>query len=142
MTDLDAGAPVLEFGERMYVLAWDFELPTSGQIPTIRFQINGPGGMNLQYDRVAQEDPTDPTLGFAVISIPINYTGPNFISPGDLLELRATAIEQGRFITPPNARRDLSVANPLAITSVEQFAGSPPPAQSVGWSADPSYQFG
>ena len=142
MADIYAGAPVLEFGERLYVLAYDFELPVSGQIPTIRFQINGPGGMNLQYDRVAQPDPTDPTLGFAVISIPINYTGPNFISPGDLLVLRATAIEQGRFIAPPGARRDLSVANPIAVTSVEAFAGSPPPAQSVGWSADPSYQFG
>lgn len=142
MADIYAGAPVVEFGERLYVLAWDFDLPLSGQMPTIRFQINGPGGMNLQYDRVAQPDPTDPAKGFAVISIPINYTGPNFISPGDLLELRATAIEQGQFISPPAARRDLSVANPIAVTSVEQFAGpTPPPPQSVGWSSDPSYQF-
>jgi len=143
MADIYSGAPVLEFGERMYVLAWDFELPTSGQIPTIRFQLSGPGGMNLQYDRVAQPDPDDPNNGFAVISIPINFSGPNFISPGDLLELRATAIENGRYITSPTARRDLTVANPLAVTSVTQFRGPLPPAnQSVGWSPDPSYLFG
>lgn len=143
MADIYAGAPVLEFGERMYVLAWDFDLPPSGQIPTIRFQVSGPGGMNLQYDRVAQPDPDDPNMGFAVISIPINFSGPNFISPGDLLELRATAIENGRFISPNAARRDLTVANPLAVTSVQQYGGPIPPAnRSVGWSADPSYQFG
>jgi hypothetical protein len=36
MADIYGGAPVLEFGERMYVLAWDFDLPVSGQLPTIR----------------------------------------------------------------------------------------------------------
>ena len=142
MADIYAGAPVLEFGERLYVLAWDFDMPTSGQIPTIRFQINGPGGMSLQYDRIAQPDPTDPNKGFAVISIPVNYSGPNFISPGDLLQLRATAMENGRFITPPLARRDLTVANPLAVTSVTQIGRqAPAPSQSIGWSPDPSYTF-
>ncbi|MDQ2986671.1 MAG: hypothetical protein M3R13_08100 [Armatimonadota bacterium] len=142
MAEIYAGAPVLEFGERMYVLAWDFDLPPAGQIPTIRFQLTGPGGMNLQYDRIAQPDPDDDTKGFAVMSIPVNFSGPNFISPGDLLELRAIAIENGRFITPLAAKRDLTVANPLAVTSVSQFAGNtPPPGRSIGWSSDPSYQF-
>jgi outer membrane protein assembly factor BamB len=139
MADLYNGQPVLEFGERLYLVAYDFEL--NNPIPMIRFRLSGPGGMSLQYDRPAQPDPTDPDKGFATIAIPINYTGPNFITPGDDLQVDVQAIEQGRIIDPPVAPRTLTVANPLALTSLATYNGTPAPAKSVGWSPNPSFMF-
>lgn len=136
-----ATTPVLEFGERLYVVAYDFVWDPNN-IPTIRFRLNGPGGLSLQYDRVAQPDPSNPNLGMATMAIPIMYTGQNYVTPGDLLTLDVLVVRSGRIINPPAAARNITVANPLAFTTVSQYAGAPPANKSVGWSSDPNFTFG
>jgi hypothetical protein len=140
MTDAYGGVPVLEFGERLYVVAYDFILQDPNNPPTIRFRLTGPGGLNLQYDRPAQPDPTDPAKGFATMAIPINYTGPNFITPGDILQVDVLVVNNGRIINPPVVPRNLAVANPLAI-STEKTPVVPPGGRGIGWSSDPNYVF-
>lgn len=140
MPDLYPQKPTFEWGERLYIVAYDFPFDAAEPV-TIRFRMTGPGGLNLQYDRVAVADPFSPGLGMASMSIPVMGNGPNFITPGDLLLIDVLVVEDGTIIDPPAPPRDAGVANPLALTSAPGFVGTPPAGKSIGWSPDPDYVF-
>ncbi|MCW5946779.1 MAG: PQQ-binding-like beta-propeller repeat protein [Fimbriimonadales bacterium] len=132
--------PALEWGETMYVVAYDFDYPAPPDpAPTIRFNVRGPGGLNIRIDRPAELvpglAPGDPNSGFAVAGIPINATGNNFFTPGDQIRVDIEVIDQGRVFNPPLLdARLVTVANPIAITTVSSYVGTPPANKSMGWS--------
>lgn len=134
--------PALEWGERIYLVAYNFPYPASGNPPTVRFEIRGAGGVNIRFDRQAQlvtgKTPGDIDSGFATVGIPINATGQNFLTPGDNLTVNATIIDGGTQYSPPTASRLITVAHPLAVATVENYIGAPPALKSVGWTTNPS----
>lgn len=134
--------PAIEWGERLYPVAYDFVYPPDPDPkPVIRFKVVGPGGLNLQYDRTAQlragATPGDPGSGFATVGIPINSQGPNFLTPGDRIRVDIEVIAQGRQFNPPVTPRVIAIANPLTLTSVSQYGLAPPANKSIGWTPVP-----
>ncbi|HWP30958.1 MAG TPA: hypothetical protein VNK96_04415 [Fimbriimonadales bacterium] len=135
--------PALEWGQRLYCVAWNYPYQINGDPPpTIRFEVKGPGGINVRYDRQSQlvqgKNPNDPASGYAVVGIPFIASGANFLTPGDNITVSVTIIGQGGQYSPPTARRDVTVANPLALTTASSYAVVPPPAKSQGWTTNPS----
>lgn len=136
--------PALEWGETMYLVAYDFDYPAPPDpVPTIRFIVTGPGGLNIRVDRPAElvpgTAPGDPNSGFAVAGIPINATGNNFFTPGDGINVDIEVIDQGRVFNPSalDARRVI-VANPLTFTTATNYIGTPPANKSMGWTTTPN----
>ncbi len=136
--------PALEWGETMYILAYDFEFPAPPDpAPTIRFTVRGPGGLNIRVDRpaelVAGATPGNPGSGFAVAGIPINATGNNFFTPGDQIRVDIEVIDQGRVFNPPFVdARLVTVANPITFTTATSYIGTPPANKSMGWTTTPN----
>jgi hypothetical protein len=137
MTDLYSPFAALEWGERLYVVAYNFPFdPANPEI--IRFRLTGAGGLNIQVDRVAQDDPNNPGNGFAAVGIPLNASGQNFLTPGTSVFLDVNVLAQGTQYDTPAPPRVLRVANPLTVTTVPVFSNPPPPGKSVGWTPVPS----
>lgn len=133
--------PTLEWGEQLYVVAYDFPYQPTDNIQ-IRFQLRGPGGMNITQDRTPVVDPFNAGRGIAVARIPFMGSGPNFLTPGENLTFDVQVIEDGRVTDTPAPARDMTVLNPLAVTTVNSFVGVPPAGKSIGWSPDPAFTFG
>lgn len=144
MTDILPTVPIpaIEWGERIYPVAYDFIYPPDPEPkPVIRFRVSGPGGLSLQYDRTSQlragATPGDPGSGFATVGIPINSQGPNFLTPGEQIKVDLEVIAGGRQYNPPVLPRLITIANPLTLTTVTQYVGAPPANKSVGWTTQP-----
>ncbi|GIV01977.1 MAG: hypothetical protein KatS3mg015_0807 [Fimbriimonadales bacterium] len=133
--------PTLEWGEQLYIVAYDFPYQPTDTIQ-IRFQLRGPGGMNITQDRTPVVDPFNPGRGLAVARIPFIGSGPNFLTPGERLNFDVSVIDNNRVTPTPAPARDMTVLNPLAVTTVNQIVGVPPAGKSVGWSPDPNFTFG
>lgn len=130
--------PALEWGETLYITAYDFVYPVPPDSVTVRFRVTGPGGLNLTYDRPAElisgRAPGSPSSGFAVIGVPMIASGPNFLTPGSGIRVDAIVLYNGRQFDPPNLlARNITVANPIAVTTVSNYVGTPPANKSIGW---------
>lgn len=148
-----------EWGETIYVMAYDFPDVASGgtQRTTAEFRFASEGvsirNLTIRSKQFAvngaNNPPTDPTTGelldgVAIISYVLQGTGANAMPPGPGTITFSLSADFGGNglrnvpLNPATARRNFNIANPLALAVAFNNAGQPLPNFQVGVSADGS----